>query len=1087
VSVPGIVNFPAALDDAVSLLDIKNRAATQLTSDFNSASATTMNVTSTAAFSTTGYVTLGDNRISYTGKTATTFTGCALVADGGVATTHVSGAVVNQNITARHVTALRDAVLAIEAILGPNGSNVGAGGVTDHTTLTNIGTNTHAAIDAHIAATGTAAHGLGTMATQSAGNVAITGGSITVSSISGLGTDLAVEDGGTGASSAGGARANLGLAIGVNVQEYHARLAQLAALTDPGADRIVMWDESADTFAHMTIGAGLSLSDTTLMTVGGGGGGTGDVVGPSSATDDALARFDGATGKIVQGSAATLTDAGALTVASIDLTTALAVADGGTGGATAAAARTNLGLDAGGAGDVWVEKAGDAMTGPLTTTGVRQMGEGVYNVRAYGAVGNGTTNDAAAFQAAIDAATAAGGGTVFVPAGRYLLQAPITIKSQVILKGLRDTGHDIQDGSRNDPLTYREASQSVLLIDHNRQTGVTALGAGFQNWDVGLMASPTIDTTVPVDDAANAAAAAAFPAAFKFAGTSPTIDGFTIYYPKQIMAYRLWTWAHAGGSDVAVGYQPGSETTGTTYRAEQFRVPPDASGVVERQVVRIQATNTTKNAIWELNRAAPGATAPYVSGTTEPVWPTSPAVDTEVTDGDLIWKSVLSVDGTTTQARTPHVYPPLFWADPFTVKHNVVNATIRNLTILNAYEIMRFDQQNNLTQIDNIWWGAFRRGWYLDNSSGLPRMSRMHGTVLPNLAFGELATTWTAVIDWLQANLTAYEFGYIDGLVGIDIFSHDSKFGMVFRDGVSGINGEACRGKIYGSWVEGVDQHGVVVEATNETEGVQFFGCLFSGLNTGLRTAVSADGNPVFVRVWGGEAVGTGGNYHVYHESGILQMFGTQFQGNAGVSGVRAFGGGVDVLDLDYCRWVGGAVGVGLTIDTNLTGLKASLTNNDLGVKTYTAPGIVPGVYRAYGNTGIDDYPRRARQVTIHGTDRVWTSMPVALTELFGLSNTYRFKVDLAGATQLRWTANVAIIGDALGRLRLRYSADGTTYTALTTSDISVGTAGVSDSGWIAMPAGMAINDCWIQVTGHVTGGAGTGSPRLGLIVFHYR
>ena len=41
--------------------------------------------------------------------------------------------------------------------------------------------------------------------------------------------------------------------------------------------------------------------------------GTGDVVGPGSATDDALARFDTTTGKLIQNSTATLSDAGTLT------------------------------------------------------------------------------------------------------------------------------------------------------------------------------------------------------------------------------------------------------------------------------------------------------------------------------------------------------------------------------------------------------------------------------------------------------------------------------------------------------------------------------------------------------------------------------------------------------------------------------------------------------------------------------------------------------------------------------------------------------------------------------------------------------
>ncbi len=54
------------------------------------------------------------------------------------------------------------------------------------------------------------------------------------------------------------------------------------------------------------------------------------------------------------------------------------------------------------------------------------------NVKSYGAVGNGTTNDTAAFQCAVDAAAAAGGGVILVPAGNYLISGTIYVASHGI-------------------------------------------------------------------------------------------------------------------------------------------------------------------------------------------------------------------------------------------------------------------------------------------------------------------------------------------------------------------------------------------------------------------------------------------------------------------------------------------------------------------------------------------------------------------------------------------------------------------------------------------------------------------------------
>lgn len=215
-----------------------------------------------------------------------------------------------------------------------------------------------------------------------------------------LTTDLAVADGGTGASTASAARTNLGLAIGTDVQAYDADLTAIAALANTDGNFIVgngsAWVAESGATARASLGltigtdvqaydaelnaiAGLSTADGNII-VGNGStwvaesGATaraslGLTIGTNVQAYDAdltaLAGLATTDGNFIVGNGSTWvaesgstarTSLGLGTIAtqassSVSITggsitgiTDLAVADGGTGSSTASGARTNLGL-----------------------------------------------------------------------------------------------------------------------------------------------------------------------------------------------------------------------------------------------------------------------------------------------------------------------------------------------------------------------------------------------------------------------------------------------------------------------------------------------------------------------------------------------------------------------------------------------------------------------------------------------------------------------------------------------------------------------------------------------------------------------
>lgn len=101
----------------------------------------------------------------------------------------------------------------------------------------------------------------------------------------------------------------------------------------------------------------------------------------------------------------------------------------------------------------------------ITVANLTKSVAGVYNVKNYGATGNGTTDDTTAISAAITAANAAGGGQVFFPAGTYLASnVPLTGVANIRLLGT-GKGSILDNSGNNNSVFELTSSASNIVID----------------------------------------------------------------------------------------------------------------------------------------------------------------------------------------------------------------------------------------------------------------------------------------------------------------------------------------------------------------------------------------------------------------------------------------------------------------------------------------------------------------------------------------------------------------------------------------------------------------------------------------------
>lgn len=119
--------------------------------------------------------------------------------------------------------------------------------------------------------------------------------------------------------------------------------------------------------------------------------------------------------------------------------------------------------------------AGDMIQDNFVELGNRTEGRR-FNVRSYGAVGDGTTDDQEAIQAAIDACATAGGGEVYIPAGTWRIEDELEARDYISIVG------DGMDQTIIEP--HWEAVKSAIKTDTNETRDAANPHVGFHMRDL---------------------------------------------------------------------------------------------------------------------------------------------------------------------------------------------------------------------------------------------------------------------------------------------------------------------------------------------------------------------------------------------------------------------------------------------------------------------------------------------------------------------------------------------------------------------------------------------------------------------------